>query len=69
VAESSDSHELRFSSEELRELHLALAVRVAQLTATDTRKMGPSAKAKLHWHIDLCNELHHAVQKARGKNV
>jgi hypothetical protein len=29
--------------------------------------MGPSAKAKLNGQVDLCNEVHSAVQKARGK--
>jgi hypothetical protein len=69
VPKSADAKELRFSPDELREIHLALAVRVAQLMSTDTRKMGPTAKAKLQRRVDLCNELHHAVQKARGKNV
>jgi hypothetical protein len=69
VPKSSEYKELRLSTEELRELHLALAVRVAQLGATDTRKMGPSAKAKLQRRIDICNELGHTVQKARGKEA
>ena len=67
VPKSSEYKELRLSTDELRELHLALAVRVAHLEATDTRKMGPTAKAKLQRHIDVCSELRHAVQKARGK--
>ena len=69
MPKSSEYKELRLSTDELRELHLALAVRVAHLGATDTRKMGPTAKAKLQHRVELCNELHHAVQKARGKNV
>jgi len=69
VPKSSEDKELRFSADELRELHLALAVRVAQLEATDTRKMGPSAKAKLQRRIDVCNEVHQVVQKARGKDL
>jgi hypothetical protein len=69
VAKGPESTELRFTPDELRELHLALAVRTAQLSSTDTRKMGPTAKAKLQRRVELCNELHHAVQKARGKNV
>jgi len=68
VPKSADYEELRLSTDDLRELHLALAVRIAQLTSTDTRKMGPSARAKLERRIDVCNELHHTVQKARGKN-
>ena len=55
------------SNEELREVHLALALRITQLTTTDMSKMGPSAKAKMKRHLELCTELHEAVQKARGK--
>lgn len=59
--------ELRFSNDDLRELHLALAVRVAQLASTNTGKMGPTAKAKLKRHLDACRGLDQVVQKARGK--
>jgi hypothetical protein len=55
------------SNDELREVHLALALRISQLTTVDTRKMGPNAKAKMKRHLDLCIELQDAVQKARGK--
>jgi hypothetical protein len=69
VPNSSRNKELRLSIDDLRELHLALAVRLAQLTSMDTHKMGPTAKLKLRRRIDVCNEIDHAVQKARGKNV
>jgi hypothetical protein len=55
------------SNEELREVHLALALRITQLSTMDTSKMGPSAKAKMTRHLDLCTELNDAVQKAHGK--
>jgi hypothetical protein len=55
------------SNDELRELHLALALRIAELTNTDTRKMGPNAKAKLSRQLDICTELDDTAQKARGK--
>jgi hypothetical protein len=67
VAKSSDRGELRLSGAELREVHLALSLRVAALTATNTSKMGPKAKKEFQHHIDLCKEVHAAVQKARGK--
>ena len=55
------------SNDELREVHLALALRITQLTNTDTTKMGPSAKAKIKRHLDICTDLNDAVQTARGK--
>ncbi|HEY1281920.1 MAG TPA: hypothetical protein VGF22_19715 [Acidimicrobiales bacterium] len=67
MPKTSDRGELRLSSDELREVHLALALRIAQLTNVDTRKMGPAAKAKVKRHLELCEEVHGVVQKARGK--
>jgi hypothetical protein len=67
VAKSPNYGELRLSTDELREVHLALSLRVAELTGMDTRRMGPSGKAKVKRHIELCDEVHKAVQKARGK--
>jgi hypothetical protein len=67
VGKSSDAIDLNLSSEELREIHLALEVRIALLHSTDVRKMGPNGKVELRRRIDICNEAHHAVQKARGK--
>ena len=67
MAKSSERGELRLSGDELREVHLALCLRIASLTATNTSKMGPKAKKELQQHMDLCNEVHAAVQKARGK--
>jgi len=67
VPKTATRGELRLSSDELREVHLALALRIAQLTKVDTTKMGPSAKAKVKRHLELTKSLHDAVQKARGK--
>jgi len=67
VTKSSDGSDVTLSGEELREIHLALEVRIAQLTSTDPRKMGPSDKAKLRRRIDICHEANKVVQKARGK--
>jgi hypothetical protein len=56
-----------FSNDELREVHLALALRLSRLTKIDTRKMGPNGKADLKRRADICRELDGAAQKARGK--
>jgi hypothetical protein len=55
------------SNDELREVHLALALRLAELTKTDTRKMGPNARADIKRRVDICRELDDTAQKARGK--
>jgi len=55
------------SNDELRELHLALALRITELTTTNTGKMGPNGKVKLKRQLDVCHDLDGAVQKARGK--
>jgi hypothetical protein len=55
------------SNDELRELHLALALRITHLRATNTGKIGPNGKAKLRQQLDVCSDLDDAVQKARGK--
>jgi hypothetical protein len=55
------------SNDELRELHLALALRITQLTTMDMSKMGPNGKNKVKRQLGLCHELNGAVQKARGK--
>jgi hypothetical protein len=55
------------SNDELRELHLALSLRIAELTNTNTGKMGPNGKAKLKRQLEVCNDLNDAVQKARDK--
>jgi len=57
----------QLSATELRELHLALALRIVQLDSTDTRKLGPSAKARIGAQINICEDLDKSVQKARGK--
>ncbi len=57
----------RLSPAELREIHLALALRIAHLDSTDMTKLGPSGKAKIRAHINACEELDKIVQKARGK--
>ena len=55
------------SNDELRELHLALVLRISELKSMDTHKMGPNAKAKMNRQLDLCIELDNSAQKARGK--
>ena len=67
VPKTQDRELLLLSGDELRELHLALALRIAELTKVDTSKMGPSGKAKLKRHLELSNTVHDRVQKARGK--
>lgn len=62
-----DRTRLAFSSDELRELHLALALRITQLQKVNTKKMPPSELTRHQKHIDLTSELHQMVQKARGK--
>jgi hypothetical protein len=67
MAKGSGRKQLRLSGEELREVHLALALRLAHLTKVNTKKMGPNAKAKHQHEIDVSKEVHATVQKARGK--
>jgi hypothetical protein len=67
VPKTATRGELRLSSDELREVHLALALRIAQLTKVDTTNMGPTARAKVKRHLEVCNDVHDVVQKARGK--
>jgi hypothetical protein len=67
VTKDADSQELWLSKDELRELHLALALRIAHLGKTDTRKMMPSEKDKVKRRIDICTDLDKLVQKLRGK--
>ena len=55
------------SNDALREVHLALALRISELKSVDTHKMGPNARAKLKRQLDLCIELDDTAQKARGK--
>jgi hypothetical protein len=55
------------SKDELRELHLALALRITQLTTMNPKDMDKSDTAKVKRQLDLTKELHTAVQKARGK--
>lgn len=47
----------QLAASELRELHLALALRIAELDSTDTRKMGPSAKARVRADVSICKDL------------
>jgi hypothetical protein len=67
VPKSPDGKELQLSDDELRELHLALVLRITRLGKQDGKKMMPSERAKLKRRIELCGELDEAVQKLRGK--
>ena len=67
MPKGADGAELTLSDEELREVRLALALRIAELGKTDTRKMGPNAKAKLRRQLDVCHDLQDLVRKLRGK--
>ena len=67
MPKGADRTELALSDEELREVRLALALRIAALGKTDTRKMGPNAKVKLRRQLDVCHELQDQVRKLRGK--
>jgi hypothetical protein len=44
-----------------------LALWIAELNRTDAKKLPPSQRTKLERHLLVRTELHHAVQKARGK--
>jgi hypothetical protein len=61
-----DRKALALSNDELREIRVALALRIAQLNRVDTKKMPPSQRAKLQRHIDLSTERPDAVQRTRG---
>jgi hypothetical protein len=67
VPKRPHSAQIELTTDELREMHLALRVRIAELSSMDTRKMGPTAKEKVARQIEICNELHDVIQKARGK--
>jgi hypothetical protein len=62
-----DRKPLVFSSDELRELHLAMALRIAQLTKVNTKKMRSSELAKHQRHIDLATDLFDSLKKERRK--
>jgi hypothetical protein len=59
--------ELAVTRDELRELRLALALRITRLKKVDIRSLPPSQRAKVQKHIDLCSNLHDAVTKALEK--
>jgi hypothetical protein len=67
MPKSPDLSELAVSRDELKELRLALALRITQLQKVDIHKMPPTQRAKVQTHIDLCNGLHEAVTKALAK--
>jgi hypothetical protein len=67
VPKGPDRAALLVSADELRELHLALALRITRLTKIDPGKLTPSERAKVRRHLELCTELHDAVQKQRRK--
>jgi hypothetical protein len=67
VPKSSDQTDLWLTSDALREVHLALEVRIVLLRSADGRKLGPTDRAKLEERIQLCHEADNTVQKARGK--
>jgi hypothetical protein len=65
--EADKSVDLQFSNDEMREVHLTLALRIDRLRSTHGGKMMPSEIETLRRHLDICNELDHAVQRPRGR--
>jgi hypothetical protein len=67
VAEGISPVELQLSKDELREVHLALELRIDRLRSTHGGKLMPSEIEALRRRFDICYELDHAVQKLRGR--
>jgi hypothetical protein len=67
MPKTPDLSELAVTKDELRELRLALALRITRLKKVELHKLPPSQRAKVQKHIDLCSDLHDAVTKALEK--
>ena len=66
MPKESKRREFTFSNDELREIRLALALRIARLSKMDGDSLSPSQRAKVQRHLEICNELHDVVRKARS---
>jgi len=67
MPKTPDLSELVVTTDELRELRLALALRITRLKKVDLPRLPPSQRAKVQRHLDLCSNLHDVVTKALGR--
>jgi hypothetical protein len=67
VPKDKDRHAVAFTKDELREVRLALALRIAHLGKVNVDKMMPSERAKLRDHVKTSTRLHDQLRKASGK--
>ena len=67
MPKDEDRQEFAFTKEELREVRLALALRVAALGKVSTGKMMPSERAKLRDRVKTSTRLYDQFRKATRK--
>jgi hypothetical protein len=67
MPKAGDQQEFAFTKDELRELRLALALRIAQLDKISLDKMMPSERAKLRASLKTSTSLHDQFRKASRK--
>jgi hypothetical protein len=67
VPKDGDHHEFSFTKSEVRELRLALALRIAERGKVHTGKMMPSERAELRDRVKMSTRLHDQFRKATRK--
>ena len=67
MPKDENRQEFAFAKDELRELRLALALRIAALGKVNTDKMMPSERAKLRDQMKTSTRLHDQIRKASRK--
>ena len=67
MPKDSGRTELSVTQDELRELWLAVGLRIAHLSKINTSKLNRSEKADLRRHLELTKGLHDTLRAARGK--
>jgi hypothetical protein len=67
MPKDEDRYVFAFTKDELRELRLALALRIAELGKVHTGKMMPSDRTKLRDQVKITTRLHDQIRKAGRK--
>jgi hypothetical protein len=67
VPKDRDRHEFAFTKDEVRELRLALTLRIAELSKIHTGKMMPSDREKLRNQVKTSTQLLDELKKATRK--
>jgi hypothetical protein len=67
VPKDGDRYAFVFTKDEVRELRLAVALRIARLGKVDVDKMMPSDRARLRDQVKTSTRLHDQFRKASGK--